>query len=145
MRLPRASQILTRPTFLFCTFALFVLPFLPREGTGLSLCGFYNLAHVPCWGCGMTRALGNITILDFEKAWAYHPFSYLLFPFLVFFGLAGPRKKWSQKISDFLIRHDRGTTFTFWFCLSLFLAYGFWRMFFEDQWLGHDFRFHLKK
>src|SRR5581483_4487801 len=46
---------------------------LPRE----SLCWFYNLTHVPCPGCGLTRAFICISHGQWAAAWEWNPFGYI--------------------------------------------------------------------
>lgn len=36
-------------------------------------CVFLHLLHIPCPGCGMTRALICLLRLDFSGAWRYNP------------------------------------------------------------------------
>lgn len=60
--------------FFFCI--LFVLTKLTN---GHSFCVFYNLFHVKCIGCGMTRAFICILQLDFITACNYNVFSIPVF------------------------------------------------------------------
>lgn len=36
-------------------------------------CPFWYILGVPCPGCGMTRAFKSVLMLDFERAFSYHP------------------------------------------------------------------------
>jgi hypothetical protein len=45
---------------------------LPKE----SLCWFYNLTHVPCPGCGLTRAFLCISQGHWSEAWKFNPFGF---------------------------------------------------------------------
>ena len=44
-------------------------------------CLFQHLFHIPCLGCGMTRALISAIQLDFVAAFRYHPMFWSL-PFI---------------------------------------------------------------
>lgn len=61
---------------IFCT--LITLLVLPRFG-----CPFYNLIHIPCPCCGVTRAWLAFFSGNMSDAFRYHA----LFPFLPVFGL----------------------------------------------------------
>ena len=41
------------------------------------------LFGVSCPGCGLTRAMISLSSGEFERAWAFNPASFLLYPFLV--------------------------------------------------------------
>lgn len=49
--------------------------------TGIG-CPILKCTGIPCFGCGMTRAVISLLCLDFARAWQYHPLVYLL-PFCV--------------------------------------------------------------
>jgi hypothetical protein len=55
---------------------------LPPDGTGFSVCMMENLFELPCPGCGLTRSVTCVSHLEFVKAWNYHPFGLLVYPFL---------------------------------------------------------------
>lgn len=41
-------------------------------------CIFQRFLHIPCPGCGMTRALKALLALDFKAAFSYHPMVFSL-------------------------------------------------------------------
>ena len=41
-------------------------------------CIFRSVTHIPCPGCGMTRACLALTQGHFTEAWHYHPLSFLI-------------------------------------------------------------------
>jgi len=41
-------------------------------------CPIYTLFHIPCPGCGLTRASLSALRLDFKSALAYHPLFFIL-------------------------------------------------------------------
>jgi hypothetical protein len=43
------------------------------------VCPFARYLHVPCAGCGLTRACCAIGHGDFAAAWAYNPFGYVFY------------------------------------------------------------------
>ena len=45
-------------------------------------CPIVKMTGIPCFGCGMTRAVLCLVRLDFAGAWYYHPLVYLL-PFCI--------------------------------------------------------------
>lgn len=53
----------------------FLLPLsaLPEE----SLCWFYNLTHIPCPGCGLTRAFICISHGQWHQAAQFNPFGFV--------------------------------------------------------------------
>ncbi len=138
MKLPLASQILSRPFYLLCTLALLASFFLPTHGFGVPLCGFYRATDLPCFGCGLTRSITNLTHLDLEAAWQYHPFGLFLWPFMVFFGITGVRKSWSDRLHGKIRHFDPVLTPIFWSAIFVFLAFGIWRMFVSEGWIGHQ-------
>ncbi len=60
---------------------LIVLPVAFVEGR--SFCIFYNLLHIKCPGCGMTRAFFNISHGNVAKAIEYNWFVIVIFPIFV--------------------------------------------------------------
>ncbi len=135
MKLPPASTILSRPLFLLSAFALVASLLLPVHGLGLPACGFQAALQRPCFGCGMTRAVTALSHLEPEIAWHYHPFSFLLWPLMVVFGLAGILPPFGRVLTEKVIRRlDRPLTVVFWSAVFLFFGYGFWRMFAQPQW-----------
>ncbi len=139
MKFPKASQVLTRPLFLFCTLALVVSFFLAPQGSGPALCGVYRLTGFPCFGCGMTRAITSISHLNLALAWQYHPWGLLLWPFMLVFGVVGIRASWSETLNQRIRKNDSWATPALWISVLLFLAFGIIRLFFADEWIGHRF------
>lgn len=50
-----------------------------------SLCPSVIVTGFPCPGCGMTRAMFSILRGDFMNAWNFHPFSYAVILFALWF------------------------------------------------------------
>jgi hypothetical protein len=65
----------------------FCLPLraLPRE----SFCWFYNLTHLPCAGCGLTRSFICISHGDWRQAYEFNPFGFVWY-FLALYGFLRP-------------------------------------------------------
>lgn len=53
----------------------------------ITTCPVVLVTGLPCPGCGMTRACLCLLHLDFAGAWQMHPFIYVLFVFVVYFGI----------------------------------------------------------
>lgn len=56
--------------------------------TGIG-CVWQAAFHVPCPGCGFTRASLSLLCLDFKSAWEFHPMYwsiFLLVPYFIFEG-----------------------------------------------------------
>lgn len=66
------------------------LPALPH----CTFCWFYDLTHIPCPACGLTRAFLCISHGDWRQAWVFNPFSFVWY-FLAVYGFLRP----------FLLRH----------------------------------------
>lgn len=55
---------------------------------GIRICPFYNVFHMPCPGCGCTRAFAALLRGDISRSWEYNPavlcilsFSLITYPF----------------------------------------------------------------
>jgi hypothetical protein len=74
---------------------LFVAWFLVREGAlrtsgfenGPILCPIRLLTGYPCPGCGGTRAMGAISLGDFERAWSLNPITFVICLVLIVWAL----------------------------------------------------------
>jgi hypothetical protein len=69
----------------------FYVAFIAISGIG---CPILFLTGIPCFGCGMTRALFHLCSLDFEGAFHYHPLCFFMPLFAIIILL---RKKMSKK------------------------------------------------
>ena len=67
--------------------ALVASVLMPTDGLGVDLCFFFDLTHLPCPGCGLTRSVTNVTHGNFAHAWSYNPFG---FAFWASFALIAP-------------------------------------------------------
>jgi Protein of unknown function (DUF2752) len=67
-----------------------VLIILPADffDIGQSVCLSVLLLDMPCYGCGMTRAVQHLIHLDFAAAYTFNRISFIVFPILavVWFG-----------------------------------------------------------
>jgi hypothetical protein len=74
---------------------LFITWFLVREGAmrtsgfenGPILCPIRLLTGYPCPGCGGTRAMGAISLGDFERAWSLNPITFVICLVLIVWAL----------------------------------------------------------
>ncbi len=64
---------------LYRVLSLDILSWLP----GFSFCPFKFITGHPCPGCGMLRSLIRLGQLEFASAFAYHPFGFVLLPFMI--------------------------------------------------------------
>ena len=67
---------------IFTVFYLGALVILYKLGAS---CIFLKFLHIPCPGCGMTRALLSALRLDFVSAFNYHPLFWLFGPIVLYF------------------------------------------------------------
>ncbi|GIX42249.1 MAG: hypothetical protein KatS3mg129_1982 [Leptospiraceae bacterium] len=74
-------------------------------GSHISFCPFYNLTHLPCPGCGMTRAIQNLLMGNFSKALKYHHFSYFVF-FIIIITLFTFISKKIYNFVEFILQKD---------------------------------------
>jgi hypothetical protein len=116
------------------TFALFCLAFLlgtmihPPEGLPFRLCALHQVLGVDCPGCGMTRGLSQLWRGHFIMAIGNHPFSPLVFAFLVFQSMfLVLSKKTRLDVVQVLNRHETGIRWLFWVSAGSFLAFGVFR------------------
>ncbi len=69
-------------------------------------CVFQTFLHIPCPGCGMTRAIGSLLACDWRGAFFYHPAVYIM-PFAAAFlfqeGKLFRRKSWNVASAVFII------------------------------------------
>ncbi len=61
---------------------------MPMDGTGFSICVFYNLTGIPCPGCGLTRSVTHSLHGGLHAAFLYNPFGPLIALLVVFFALS---------------------------------------------------------
>ena len=60
-------------------------------------CLLKDIFHTPCPSCGMSRAYFSVLMLDFEKAFAFHPL-FWIFPVAVGFGFLAAFDKKRTKL-----------------------------------------------
>jgi hypothetical protein len=60
----------------------FVLP--PSALASHSICWFYNLSHIPCPGCGLTRAFLFISHGEWSRAWNLNPFGFVWYALAIY-------------------------------------------------------------
>jgi hypothetical protein len=75
--------------------ALAVLPLSFFEAAP-SLCLVKHFLHLPCPGCGMTRALACIFHGNFLEAFHYNPLVGIVFPLLSFIWLKTILREWRE-------------------------------------------------
>lgn len=63
--------------------------FLLSKVFGISLlkCVFHEVTGLHCPGCGITRMINSMLKLDFYQAFRYNPFMFVLFPFIIIYGI----------------------------------------------------------
>ena len=112
--------------------ALIALPLsflIPSDGIGFSICWFYNLFEYPCPGCGLTRAVANISRLDFASAWDYHPFGIPIYLLILMIALSSFLPRVSQKkLRDWFVHHEDRASWIYWAFVGSFLVFGFARL-----------------
>jgi hypothetical protein len=89
------------------------------EDVSLVPCLVRKVTHMPCPGCGITRASVALVQGDLHTAWHYHPFAFLLIPLALGF-LFVPRQ--TQAAWGAMSRRTRRVTTS----LLLALCLGLW-------------------
>jgi hypothetical protein len=116
-------------TATFAVAALVLSFLLPPEGSGIPMCWFKWAYGHPCPGCGLSRSLTCISHLQFEKAWAYHPFGLLIY--VLFFAnallLLMPSRK-RAALRTRMSAQDRWLKPIYWSIVISFLIFGFVRL-----------------
>lgn len=91
---PWSFQALLVPSARYLAVLVMAISFIfPLGGLGFDLCPLHALTHLPCPGCGMSRAISAISQGQLSVAAALNPFAFLAWPmFLALAILAlGPR------------------------------------------------------
>ncbi len=60
-------------------------------------CPIYYFFHIPCPGCGVTRAYFSLFALDLESAFEYHPLFFTVAPTILYIAHRNVMKK---RLSD---------------------------------------------
>lgn len=102
---------------------------LPAGGLGVELCMWKRATHLPCPGCGMTRALRAAGHADMAAAVRFNPFGLVLLPWAMVAAstLAWPRRG-RDAVDAWLARHERGVLRGCAILLAAFLAHGLARI-----------------
>lgn len=127
--LPDVSSIVSRP-LMYAALALLVATFfLPPRGLGIGACAFKELTGIPCMGCGMTRAVTNLSQGRLGDAWGYHPFVFVAWPAMVLLAagaLVPAVRRWL--VETLAGRYAQHFTLAFWVFAAAFVVYGVVRM-----------------
>lgn len=59
-------------------------------------CLFQHILHIPCPGCGMTRAFLSLLRLDFAAAWHYNPLIFCM-PYVFIYIFFDLRPEWLHR------------------------------------------------
>jgi hypothetical protein len=92
-------------------------------------CPIYAIFHVPCPGCGITRAHLAALSLDFKKAFQYHPLFFTALPLLLYISHRNVLRK---RLSD------KAETIVFFVWQASFLAVYIFRILNNDVGLLFD-------
>jgi hypothetical protein len=92
--------------------------------SNVSFCPFYNFTHLPCPGCGMTKAIQNLLLGRFDIALKNHLFSFVVFLIILIILLTFISKKIYKILDNFLKKHKIIYLFLF-----LIFFYGIVRIF----------------
>lgn len=84
-------------------------------------CYFYELFHLKCPSCGITRMIISIIHFDFKQAFGYNPFIFVSFPYviceIIYFIYLNESKKKMNRINKILL----------FIWLGLFMLFGIFR------------------
>jgi len=82
-----------------------ILIFITFDST-ISFCPFYNITHLPCPGCGMTKAIQNLLLGRFELALKYHLFSFVVLLIILMTLLSFINKKIYLILNNFINKNN---------------------------------------
>lgn len=97
---------------------------LPRK----SVCWFYNLTHIPCPGCGLTRAFICISHGDWTQAAHLNPFCFVWYFLALYFLLRPFFLKYFSLLSKPMDKLIKSYFFFPSLVFSMFLVWG-WRIY----------------
>ena len=104
---------------------MFLSFILPVDGAGVTICWIKRWCNLPCPGCGLTRSITCLSQLEFQKAWQYHPFGFLIYGlFVLNVLLMFQREKAKQHIQCWFLQNDCVIRPTYWTLVTLFLVFG---------------------
>ena len=97
----------TAGTLLACACVVLLSVWTPPESPDFSICLFRHVTHLPCPGCGLTRALSSLIQGNPAAAFSYHPFAFLVLPLFLMLAVhnflpGGAR----QRLQSFCGEHD---------------------------------------
>ncbi len=99
-----------------------IIIFITFDST-VSFCPFYNITHLPCPGCGMTKAIQNLLLGRFELALKYHFFSFVVLLIILITLLSFINKKIYLILDNFINKNNIIYLFLF-----LIIFYGILRI-----------------
>jgi hypothetical protein len=76
-----------RASIIFCLVVLpLILIFLPANyfDVGTSICPSKSFLNIDCLGCGITKAIQHLVHFEFQIAWDYNKFSFVVIPFFTY-------------------------------------------------------------
>jgi len=91
------------------------------------LCAFQNTTGLPCPGCGLTRAFCAIGHGDFAAAWAFHPFSFLLYALALGMALHPLLRRAAPWFFERVLTPTRISGFALGLAAAM-VVFGVWRM-----------------
>ncbi len=99
--------------FLLLILGILIIILLFNYNIGIP-CIFFEVTHLYCPGCGITRALKSLIVLDFYQAFRYNILVTLLTPFLILYLLNLCVFKSKYKIPQFIWYLILVVTILFW-------------------------------
>lgn len=79
------KKLLETPIWAMCAVVLLISFVLPLSSLpDWPLCWFYHATHIPCPGCGLTRAFLSISHGQWTEAWNFNPFSFVWYSLAVY-------------------------------------------------------------
>ncbi len=102
---------------------------LPPDGIGINLCTMKHLFDLPCPGCGLTRSVTCLSHLELTRAWHYHPFGFLIYPFMCLAALSVfTSEDTRRRMRVWFWKHSRMAYAMYCALIAGFLIYGFVRL-----------------
>jgi Protein of unknown function (DUF2752) len=133
MKLPAIYAPMLRQKWLCLAVLALGIALVGAQMLGFSVvrCSFYQLTGLPCLGCGLTRGMSALVRGQVQRAYTWHPFTFVfaLGAVLMFLATILPTAP-RTTLANWVQRIEERTAICYWLVLALTL-FGVWRMIFH--------------